>query len=161
MVKKALRLGIGIISCMILLCGCEKKKEIPQVNLSVWCAPDEVVLMEEMAESFRKAHADEAIISFVISEEDESTCKDTVLQNVDRAADVFLFAADQFEALVDNNALLPITRNVDVVIEANGGKKSGAVQSAMKDGTLYAYPVTASNGYFMYYPNCWIYLLNY
>ena len=68
-----------------------------------------------------------------------------------KAADIYAFADDQFRSLCQNNALLEITENVDEIIEANGGKESAAVKSASYDGKLYAYPMTASNGYFLYY----------
>lgn len=67
------------------------------------------------------------------------------------AADVYAFVDDQFSSLYQNNALLEITDNVDEIIKENGGKESAAVQSASYDGKLYAYPMTASNGYFLYY----------
>ena len=41
--------------------------------------------------------------------------------------------------------------NADAIIAANGGLEAGAVQACMSNGTLYAYPATADNGYFMFY----------
>ena len=37
------------------------------------------------------------------------------------------------------------------LVEQNGGAASSAIAAASYDGTLYAYPLTASNGYFLFY----------
>ena len=52
--------------------------------------------------------------------------------------------------LVNAGALYKVTRNAEDVKSRNG---EGAVGAATLDGQLYAYPMTADNGYFMYYDN--------
>ena len=141
----ALALAVGILS------GCSKSKEPEQVMLSVWCAGEDIPMISRMVDEFKAQHKDEAVFSITISAEGEDTCKDTILANPDAAADVFSFAADQLNSLYDAGVLLQITENADKIIEENGTTSSGAVTSAMRDGKLYAYPATASNGYFLYY----------
>lgn len=141
--------SIGIISAM--MCGCQPAKEIPEVSLSVWCAYDEVALTETLVERFKEQYSAEAKFNITISEEEELSCKETVLANPAAAADVFAFAADQFKEIHDAGALLEVTLNTDKIIADNGGADNGAVRSAMSGGKLFAYPKTASNGYFLYY----------
>ena len=133
-------------------CGAAGTSEpLPAVTLSVWCPFEETEITSQMVSAFSAAHKDEASFNITISTEGEQTCKDTVLSSPENAADVFCFAADQFEPLRRGGALLPVTENADEVIAANGGKDNSAVLGASFDGTLYAYPKTASNGYFLYY----------
>lgn len=139
-----------IIMASLFFAGCGKK-EPEKVSLSVWCPSDNTSMMTEMAEEFRQLYAEEVQLSITVSAEEELTCKETVLANPKAAADVYIFAADQFEELWRNGALLPVTLDTEQIVEANGGVDSGAIRCATKDGTLYAYPVTASNGYFLYY----------
>ncbi|MBQ8821445.1 MAG: extracellular solute-binding protein, partial [Lachnospiraceae bacterium] len=89
----------------------------------------------------------------------ESTAKDTVLTDIEAAADVYAFASDQINDLVNAGALLSID-SMDGALQAYAGKSvadvksanaSGSVDAATVDGTLYAYPMTADNGYFLYY----------
>ncbi len=127
--------------------GCKPE----EVTLSVWCAHDDIALTERRIEDFKKEYAGKAVFNITVSEEEELSCKETVLANPSAAADIFAFAADQYKELHNANALLEVTLNTDEIIEANGGAESGAVRCVSSDGKLFAYPKTASNGYFLYY----------
>lgn len=129
--------------------GCKTEPEV--VNLSLWCAPDDIPMVTKMVEEFKEQNKDKAILNVTISEEDEPNCRKTVLANPQAAADVYSFPADQFRALYKGGALLEITENADTIIADNGSMSAGVVKSAVADGKLYAYPATASNGYFLYY----------
>lgn len=133
-------------------CGVTKTSEpLPTVTLSVWCPFEETDITSQMVSAFSEAHKDEASFNITISVEGEQTCKETVLSSPENAADVFFFAADQFESLRRGGALLPVTENTDEIVNENGGAESGSVLGASYDGALYAYPETASNSYFLYY----------
>ncbi len=60
---------------------------------------------------------------------------------------MFTFADDQVAALAAAGGLDPI-ENAGAIRSAN---LSAAVEAASVGGTLYAYPLTADNGYFLYY----------
>ncbi|MCL2342514.1 MAG: extracellular solute-binding protein, partial [Firmicutes bacterium] len=64
------------------------------------------------------------------------------------AADVFYFANDQLRDFVKAGGLYEITRNKDDISSRN---LPGSVAAATLDGKLYGYPLTADNGYFLYY----------
>ncbi|HPF29412.1 MAG TPA: extracellular solute-binding protein [Lachnospiraceae bacterium] len=134
---------------MTLLVSCSGPKE--QVHLVIWGGESSQELLQQMADSFIEQYKEEADITISSGVEGEDTLRETVIANLAAAADVFSFPDDQMADLVKAGALLPITQETDQVIEQNGGNDSVAVQSAMADGVLYAYPMTASNGYFMYY----------
>lgn len=148
--KLCKRIAAGLLTLVMMsggLSGCRQKKP-EEVNLSLWCAPDDIPMVTQMVEKFKEQHKDEAVLNITISEEDEPNCRKTVLANPEAAADVYSFPADQFRALHDNGALFEITENADAIIANNS---AGAVKSATVDGKLFAYPATASNGYFLYY----------
>ncbi|MBR1700719.1 MAG: extracellular solute-binding protein [Lachnospiraceae bacterium] len=128
--------------------GCGKKE---QVKLTVWGSKASQEMLREMADSFIELHKKEADIEIVLREEDEDTAADNAVANPTQLADVFSFAGDQMQRLVNAGLLLPVGENAGQVIAENGGADSAAIQTASVDGTLYAYPLTASNGYFMYY----------
>ena len=88
---------------------------------------------------------------FNVSVEGEDTCRETVLSNPENAADIFTFADDQFNDLLNSGVLLEITENVDGLIADVGGVNSGAAKTITRNGKVYAYPMTAGNGYFLYY----------
>ena len=134
-----------------VLSGCGGKSAPEEVVLSVWCAGEDIPMITKMINAFEEKHKDEAVFSITVSAEGEDTCKDTILADPEAAADIFSFAADQFNSLYNAGVLLQITEDADKIIEDNGSLSSGAVMSASRDGKLYAYPATASNGYFLYY----------
>lgn len=148
--KKVFSLIMAVILCFGIAgitSGCKPE----EVTLSIWCSHDDMALTEQFVDEFKKEYSGKAVFNITISEEEEVSCKETVLANPEAAADVFSFAADQYKELYNANALLEITLNTNEIIEANGGSDSGAVRCITTDGKLYAYPKTASNGYFLYY----------
>lgn len=154
-IRKLSRRVIVMLACLIMtmsMFGCGKTKK-EDVSITVWGPASDQEMLKEMAESFKKEYGDKANITITISEESEVTCKETVLINPQSAADVYIFADDQFDTLVSNNALHEVTVDTDTIINDNGGKDSAAILAASRDNKLYAYPMTASNGYFLYYNN--------
>jgi len=120
------------------------------VDLTIWAAEEDQTMFKEMADAFA-AQYPEVTFNFEVGVQSESTAKDTVLTDVEAAADVYSFAGDQLTDLVNAGALQEVVLNTQAVMDACGGADSGAVQAATRDGKLYAYPATADNGYFMFY----------
>lgn len=137
-----------VISMVTGTCGCGRKE---QVKLTVWGSEASQEMLREMADEFIQLHAKEAEIEIVLRVEDEDTVADNAVNNPEQLADVFSFAGDQTMRLVNAGVLKPVEQGADEIAEANGGADSTAITAASSDGVLYAYPLTASNGYFMYY----------
>ena len=118
------------------------------VSLTVWASEEDQAYTQGLINDFIAAYPD-VTFDIQLGSESESTCKDTVLTDIEAAADVFAFADDQIQALVDAGALQPVSAyyTYDVVAE----NAAGAVDAATVNGQLYAYPMTADNGYFMFY----------
>ena len=131
-------------------CGAEKKP-LPEINLTIWCDDSNIEFLKTSLDDFKKLYESDAVFNVAFGAESEISCKETVLANPETAADIFVFADDQFDDLRRGGALLEITENADAVIDSVGGRESGAAKAAMYDGKLYAYPETAGNGYFLYY----------
>lgn len=120
------------------------------VDLAVWAAEEDQDMVKGWCNSFA-AQYPAVSFNFSVGVQSESTARDTVLTDPEAAADVYSFAGDQLQDLVNAGALQPVSIHVDEVKERVGGADSGAVTAASVNGTLYAYPATADNGYFMFY----------
>lgn len=120
------------------------------VSLRVWAAEEDQDMVKGWCDAFAAKYPD-VTFNFEVGVQSESTAKDTVLADVEAAADVFSFAGDQLRDLVAAGALQEVVIHTDEVMERVGGAESGAVAAASVDGKLYAYPATADNGYFMFY----------
>ena len=117
------------------------------VELTVWGAEEDEALLQQIFESFQEEYKGQANFNITFAAQSESGCKDALLGDLEAGADVFAFADDQLNALVAAGALEPI--------ENAGQLKSenlpGAIEAASVADVLYAYPLTADNGYFLYY----------
>ncbi len=146
--KKFLAMVLALTLALTLVGSCALAEN---VTLTIWVGDNnDIGWINGVIDAYKAAHPDNnyTIDVNIVSEGD---CKSTVLADPEAAADVFTFADDQFNDLYAAGALQEVLLNADAVIAANGGADSTVVQAASKDGVLYAYPATASNGYFMFY----------
>lgn len=117
------------------------------VTLTVWAEEDNWEMLSKMIDSFKQKYAGQAEFEITLVQESDSKTKDVLLEDIYNGADVFPFADDQLNSLVAAGALEPVP-NAEEIKAAN---IEGAVDAASVNGILYAYPMTADNGYFMYY----------
>lgn len=140
--------------CVAALAACGPVEETvledaePQkVELVVWGAEEDTELMNRIIEGFQANYQGQADFQISFKVQGESQCKDALLGGLEDGADVFTFADDQLNALAAAGALDPI-ENAD---EIRGRNLSSTVEAATVNDQLYAYPLTADNGYFLYY----------
>ena len=128
------------------------------IALTLWGAEEDQTLLAELVEQFKAAYPDQTF-DIKIGVESESTAKDTILTDVEAAADVFAFADDQLPDLVNAGALLSVD-SVDEALQAVAGTSvaqikelndAGSITAATSDDTLYAFPMSGGNGFFLYY----------
>ena len=134
--------------------------EKQNVSLRVWGAEEDQALLTELIEGFKTEYADYANFDIQLGVESESTAKDVVLTDPEAAADVYAFASDQLFDLVKAGALQAIDANMGKALETYAGKtldevksanSEGSVEACMQGDTMYAFPMTAGNNFFLYY----------
>ena len=119
------------------------------VTLTMWGAEEDQDLLREISDKFIEKYGNYGgKITINLGTQSESTAKDTVLTDPTAAADVYAFADDQLNELVKAGALQEVQLNADDIKSRN---TPASVDAATVDGKLYAYPLTADNGYFMFY----------
>lgn len=118
------------------------------VTLTVWASELQQDFTQGLIDEFTAQYPD-IDFNITLGAQSESECKDTVLADVEAAADVYTFADDQINDLVNAGALQQVAASY--TYDVAGENLAGAVNAAIVDGKLYAYPMTASNGYFMFY----------
>jgi carbohydrate ABC transporter substrate-binding protein, CUT1 family (TC 3.A.1.1.-) len=117
------------------------------VKLRVWAEESTYDALNKMIDSFKEEYKGQATFDITLEQNADSDTRDNVLGDVHNAADVFILADDQVASMAAGGALYPVP-NADEVKKAN---VEGAIDAATVDDTLYAYPMTADNGYFLYY----------
>lgn len=138
---------LSLVLALVMLSSMSVCALAETVTLKVWGSQEDQALLGELIEGFKAENPDnEWDISLgVVGEPD---AKARYLEDPAAAADVFAFANDQIMDLVNADALYEVTRNREAIEAANS---AGSVESATLDGVLYGYPMTADNGYFLYY----------
>lgn len=116
------------------------------IQLTVWAEEDNFTMLEGMIESFKKAYPSEQF-EITLAVQSDAGLRDVLLGDVLAGPDVFHFPDDQLNSLIAGGVLDAVP-NASEVKAAN---TAASVDAASLNGTLYAYPMTADNGYFLYY----------
>ena len=124
-----------------------EEAESGTVALTVWGEEDTLDMLSGMVESFKEHYANEAEFEITLVAQADAETKGKLLSDVHKGADVFCFPDDQLTGLAAAGALVPVP-NADEIRKAN---LEEAAEAATLNNILYAYPMTADNGYFLYY----------
>lgn len=121
--------------------------ESGKVALRVWVEEANIENLQKMIDSFEQKYAGQADFDITIEISGDADTRTNVLGDIHNAADVFSMPDDQLYSLIAGGALSPVENQSDV----KAANLADAVDAASYNGTLYAYPYSADNGYFLYY----------
>lgn len=117
-------------------------------NITIWAADTVTGLTQELADKFMADNG----FNYTVTVESvgEGDAASNMITDVEGGADIFGFAQDQIARLVSAGALQQLTgTGYDEWIAAEND--GGAVGAATVGSTVYAFPMTSDNGYFLYY----------
>ena len=120
--------------------------------IKIWVSEVEgaTALAEEQIAEYLEANPDVAAkYTFEVSGVSEADAASQVLADVALAPDIYCFAQDQLARLVQAKALAAPGQGAAANLKA--ANDSISISAASVAGTLYAYPLTSDNGYYMYY----------
>ena len=118
-------------------------------EIKVWVADNVVDFTKGEIDKFMEANPQYAGYTVTVEAVGEGDAAGNMITDVTAGADIYGFAQDQTARLVAAGALIEVApENVDAIKSQNA---AGAVVAATVGDTLYAYPMTADNGYFLYY----------
>lgn len=117
------------------------------VTLKVWAPDAAVSLVKEQVEAFKKAYPNRKFKEISVVAQGEKDAATNMLNDATTAADVFSIPSDQLNKLVDAGVISQVAFK-DAVTEANSEE---TVKAATLNDTLYAYPETNDNGYYLVY----------
>ncbi len=125
----------------------DTQKEEGVITLTVWAEESNNETLEQMIAGFKEQYVGQAEFDIRLVGSLDAETRNYVLGDVHNAGDVFFLPDDQLASMAAGGALAKIP-NAEEVKQAN---VEGAVEAASIGGTLYAYPMSADNGYFLYY----------
>ena len=118
-------------------------------DITVWVADNAVALTEKQIQDFNATNTDGIVFNATIEAVSEADAATQMITDVEAGGDIFCFAQDQFARLVQANALAKLGTKAAETVTANNDPAT--VAASTSGDVLYAYPLTADNGYFMYY----------
>ncbi|WP_026497915.1 extracellular solute-binding protein [Butyrivibrio sp. WCD2001] len=118
-------------------------------EIKVWVADNVVDFTNEQIATFQSEHPEFSGYTFTVEPVGEGDAAGNMITDVEAGADVYAFAQDQIARLVTAGALEEVEESNAEAVKAEND--AGAVSAATVGGTLYAYPITSDNGYFLYY----------
>ena len=151
--KRGLAVLVAAALATASLAGCGGSGSSEEnVRLMVWSATEDQSedtgeWLQKCCEAFAEDHP-EWNIEFVYGIANEAAAANSVSQDPEASADVFLYANDTLPTMTDADGLAKIGGKYREQIEATNSPE--VVASLVKDGDLYGVPFT-TNTWFMYY----------
>ena len=161
--KKVLALALAGTMCLAAFAGCSKKNESTSgegnkadekitATIKVWSPAEDQAAsngewLQTRCEAFKAEHPNWDL-TFVYEVCGEDKAAETITTDPASAADVFMFANDQINKLIDADALAKLGGTTADYVKSTNSE--AIVNSVTVDGAIYGVPYT-TNTWFMYY----------
>ena len=132
----------GALACAMTVGACADE-------IKIWVADNVVDFTNEQVAAFKEAYPEYADYDVTVEPVGEGDAAGNMITDVAAGADLYGFAQDQIARLVSAGALIDIAPDYEEEVRA--ANDEGSIGAATVGETLYAYPLTSDNGYFLYY----------
>ncbi len=166
--KRILAILLALVMVFALgACGCNSGNEGSEENnnsteapaaddsiagtydITVWAAEKAVDLTKQQIQKFNETNEFGVTFNATVEPVSEADAGTNMVTDVEAGGDLYCFAQDQFARLVQAGALAKL--GVGAAETVKSANDAGVVKAATAGEDLYAYPMTADNGYFLYY----------
>ena len=147
--KKILAIFLALTMLVAICVSASAESLAGTYDVTIWVAENAVDLTKKQIEDFNATNDAGIVINATIEAVSEADAATQMITDVEAGGDIFCFAQDQFARLVQAGALAKLGAKAAENVIANND--AGTVAAATSGDTLFAYPLTADNGYFMYY----------
>ena len=148
--KKFLAILLAMVMVLSMAVSASASSLAGTYDIKVWVANEIVDLTKQQIDAFNETNDQGIIFNATIEPVGEGDAATQMVTDVEAGGDIFCFAQDQFSRLVEAGALAKLGQGAaKTVKETTDPATVAAVTTG--DGTMWAYPLTADNGYFMYY----------
>ena len=147
--KKFLALLMAAVLALSVFSFASAESLAGTYDITVWVAENAVALTKQQIADFNATNDAGITFNATIEPVSEQEAATQMITDVEAGGDLFCFAQDQFARLVQAGALAKLGVKAAETVIANND--AGSVAAATSGEQLYAYPLTADNGYFLYY----------
>lgn len=143
-----------VVSVVCVLAACIAPGEngdgdVTKYDITVWVGEGTKELTERQIAKFNETNNYKVKFNATVNIVSESKAVGDAVSKPADCADIFCFAQDQLARAVTGGLLATLGTTSVATIEANNDADS--IEAAKIGGTVRAFPMTADNGYFMYY----------
>lgn len=162
MKNRVLALGLSVVVMVLALTACGKSNsDIKEPSnsgqqsgggtgkITIWVADKVSSFTQEQISVFMEEYPQYAGYTVTVETVGEGDAAKNMITDVEGGADIYGFAQDQLARLVSAGALMPISGDYAAFI--NEQNDAGAASASSMSSTIYAFPITSDNGYFLYY----------
>lgn len=148
--KKITAVALAAVLCILPLTLVSCRGNGGKEEILVWVAEEIVDFTRTQCDAFLQNNPEIAEkYTIKVSAMGEGETATQMLTDVQAGADVYAFAQDQLGRLVQAGALSKLGGAYLSDVRANNDE--GSVSAATMGDSVYAYPLTSDNGYFLYY----------
>ena len=119
------------------------------ITLKVWAPDKAVALTKKQVEAFKSHYSDKKFASIEVIAQGENDAATLIVNDPEKAADVFGFPSDQLNKLKDAQVLTQVAPAMAPTVQTMNAEKT--VEAATFDSQLLAFPETNDNGYYLVY----------
>ena len=148
--KKILSIVLALAMVLSLGVFASAASEIAgEYDVTVWAPEAAVSLTEQQIADFNASNELGITINATVEPVSEADAASNMDTDVAAGADLFFFAQDQLSRMIKDGAVTKLGQGAAAFVTENNS--AGSVLAAQSGEDYYAYPLTADNGYFMYY----------
>ncbi len=118
-------------------------------DITVWVPEKAVDLTIKQIDDFNKTNTFGITFNATVEAVSEADSATQMITDVEAGADIFFFAQDQAARLIQAGALSKLGDKAKATVSEENA--AGVVAACLSGEDMYCYPLTADNGYFMYY----------
>lgn len=120
-----------------------------EYKLTIWCPEKAVDLTKSQIDAFNSSNTMGIKINATVEPVSEADAATNMINDVSAGADLFFFAQDQLSRMIQAGAVSKLGQGAADFVKANN--TAGSLVAIQAGSDYYAYPLTADNGYLMYY----------
>ncbi len=147
--KKFLAILLSLMMVVSMASAASASSLAGTYDITIWVAEKAVDLTKQQIADFNASNEFGITFNATVEPVSEADAATQMITDVEAGGDLYCFAQDQFARLVQSGALAKLGKGASETVSANNA--AGVVAAATSGDALYAYPLTADNGYFMYY----------
>ena len=147
--KKFLAIVLAIAMMLSMVSIASASSLAGTYKIKVWVADAMVDLTKAQIQRFNETNELGIVFEAEVQPQGEGDAASNMVLDVEAGADIFCFAQDQLSRLITANALAKLGQGASQKVAEEYDPDS--VQAVTVGDSLWAYPLTADNDYFMYY----------